>query len=174
MARCRIKSDVANAATHEMQYLIGAKGHVDSAFQWECVAKEIVEGVQRQRVTDTGLSSASGSKRQWHNCKQQHTPRQAAQEGEKGEEERDKWKEERKGEGEVVWGREYKKVDEAGGQQVGEEVAVDVMDWLEVKRSISRRTAQRRHEGEGNDNCRMGQVFVKVDGSKRFPLDVSL
>ena len=174
MARCRIKSDVANAATHEMQYLIRAKGQVDCAFQWECVAKEIVEGVERQRVTDTGLSSASGSKRQWHNCKRQHTPRQAAQEGEKGEEERDKWKEERKGEGEVVWGREYKKVDREGGQQVGEEVAEDVMDWLEVKRSISRRTAQRRHEGDGNDNCRMGQVFVKVDGSKRFPLDVSL
>ena len=49
--------------------------------------------------------------------------------------------------------------------------------WFEEGRASrllnSKKKQKRRHE-EGRKNCPMVQIFVKADGSKVFPLDVSL
>ena len=63
---------------------------------------------------------------------------------------------------------------EEGGQQEREKVVDDVTDWVEVKRRNRRKTAQGKHEEEGRKNPRAVQIFVKVEGSKPYLLDVSL
>ena len=54
-----------------------------------------------------------------------------------------------------------------------EQLAEDVTDGVEVRRSSTGKTAQGRHE-EGRKNCPVVQIFVEVDGSKAFSLDASL
>ena len=45
----------------------------------------------------------------------------------------------------------------AQGKKEGEEVDEDVMDWLEVKKRVRRGKVD-------NEDCRMVQIFVKMDG----------
>ena len=78
-------------------------------------------------------------------------------EGVKNERKRQK---ERRGEGETVCGRESK------------HVAEDVLAWL-VQNKTRQGTTQGKHENESRKSCQT-EIFVKVDGSKAFPLDVSL
>ena len=58
--------------------------------------------------------------------------------------------------------------------RASEKVFEDVLDWVEVKRRIKRRTAQGRREEEGKKNRKTVQMLVNVEGSKAFPLEVSL
>ena len=67
----------------------------------------------------------------------------------------------RKGEMEMVRGRK------------SEQVAENVTAWVEVRRRTRGRAVQEGREDEGGKSCRTVQIFVKVDGSKTFPLDMS-
>ena len=51
-------------------------------------------------------------------------------------------------------------------------VAEDVMDWVEERRKNRRRTAQGRCDEEDRKSGSKVQIFVKVDGSKTFPMDL--
>ena len=61
------------------------------------------------------------------------------------------------------------KVDEDEGQQVKEEVAENVTDWVTVKRKTNLRTQPRTQRGkqeeEGSKRCRAVQTFVKVEAA---------
>ena len=59
------------------------------------------------------------------------------------------------------WGRE------------SEQVAEDGTDWVEVRRRTRRRPVEEGDEDEGEESCRTVQIFVKMDGSKAFPMEVS-
>ena len=86
--------------------------------------------------------------RQQHSSQQQQQPQTARQSTrEEREKEKGERKKERKGEGE-------REVEEGGGEQVEE----DVTGWTEVTRTRRRK---------------MVQIFVKVDGSRVTPMEVS-
>ena len=55
-----------------------------------------------------------------------------------------------------------------------EQVAEDVTEWVEVRSRTRRRVEEGGHEDEGGESCRAVQIFVKVNGSTKFPLDVSM
>ena len=64
---------------------------------------------------------------------------------------------------------EGREVGEEGGQQIFE----DVMDWPEVRRRRDTRRTGRCDE-ECRKERRLVQIFVNMDGSKTYPLDASL
>ena len=67
----------------------------------------------------------------------------------------------RKGQVEMVPGRESEQVDE------------DVTGWVEVRRRTRRRGVQGGHGDEGGKCCQTVQIFVKMDGSGTFAMDVA-
>ena len=67
----------------------------------------------------------------------------------------------RKGEMEMVPGREGEQVDE------------DATGWVEVRRRTRRRVAEGEREDERGERCKMVQIFVKMDGSRTIVMDVS-
>ena len=72
-------------------------------------------------------------------------------------------------------GSESEQVDEESGQpQRSEKVVEDLMNWVEVKRKVKRRTAPGRCEEEARTSWRTVQVFVKVDRCKLITMDVEL
>ena len=127
-----------------------------------------------------GWSSANGSKQQ-----QPQGARQAAQKREsvvrereeverqkkekgrvEGDEERrqetgmkKEGREMRKGEVEMVPGRESEQIDE------------DATGWVEVRRRTRRRTTEAEHKDE-RGKSKTAQIFVKMDGSRTIAMDV--
>ena len=99
--------------------------------------------------------STQGTQQQ-HNNYHRKQQQQAGQVEEKGKEEKG-----RKGEGER--GQEGRKEEENEAKEEGrEQVKKDVTDWVKVRRRTRRK------------NCKMVQIFVKVNGSKVTPMEVNL
>ena len=67
----------------------------------------------------------------------------------------------RKGEIEMVPGRESEQADE------------DATGWVEVQRRTRRRVAERERKDEREESCRMVQIFVKMEGFRTIVMDVS-
>ena len=110
---------------------------------------------QLMSVSAAKHSSTQGTQQQ-HNNFHRKQQQQAGQVEEKEKEEK-----ERKGEGER--GQEGRKEEEKeAGEGGGEQIRKDVTDWVEVRRRTRRK------------NCKMVQIFVKVNGSKATPMEVNL
>ena len=96
----------------------------------------------------------------------------------------------------MSWNGESK-VDEEGGQLEERKVVENVMGWTEEKREgegemnqgrgsknvvdavkdwekVKRRTAPAEHEGKERKNRKTVQIFLKVNGLKKFLMDVSM
>ena len=65
-------------------------------------------------------------------------------------------------------------MDEEGGQLEEEKVAENVTDWVEAKRRPKGRMVVEWRQEEDWKSCPTVQIFVKVNGSKTLPLEVSL
>ena len=83
----------------------------------------------------------------------------------KGGKEREERKEGRNGEGKKVRRRESEKVGEVGDSR---------RTKPRTQPMTQPRRQQQKQEEESWNNCRMVQIFVKVDGSSAFLLEVSL
>ena len=126
------------------------------------VSNRMVDSLRAHTASEHGWSTnmkhcvqqPSGS--QQHNNYHRKQQQQAGHVEEKGKEEKG-----RKGEGER--GQEGRKEEEKEAEEEGgEQIKKDVTDWVGVKRRTRRK------------NCKMVQIFVKVNGSKATPMEVNL
>ena len=155
-------------------------GH-DAVLVRGCTRSPIVQEMAEELCTGRAIAST----RQPHRSQQQqHLAVQREKDGETEKKTRKKRprdererEEERRGErGREENGREEESVRKEGEERGSKVVEVET-DWATVKR----RTKQRRQQGRDEASAKSDgkgfktiQIFVKVDGSKVFPLEVSL
>ena len=70
--------------------------------------------------------------------------------------------------------RKMERRDEEGTvcERESDQVAEDVLEWVVQKKTTQGTTQGKHKEEESSKNCQT-EIFVKVDGSNAFPLDVS-